>query len=264
MTKILGLSAKKQGGKNTSANFIVGTHMWAVNLVSAFKITDKGKLWINDLEGDKRARGVLDLESKDPNVEGFKQSKLNEYIQIYSFADLLKKNVCMDVLGLTEAQCYGTDEDKSSLTHLKWEDMPHYYQPLPNLQYHEPGPMTAREVLQYVGTDLFRKMYGGVWVDALMRKIESDNSDIAIVSDVRFPNEVEGIQKTGGKVVRFTRSPLEDSHDSETALDSYDGFDFTIDNENMDIMTQNISVYDAIFPHGYMPFVDFSSFKVNV
>ena len=75
MTKILGLSAKKQGGKNTSANFIVGTHMWAVNLVSAFKITDKGKLWINDLEGDRTHTRSVDERTSYVHCEN---DKLNQ------------------------------------------------------------------------------------------------------------------------------------------------------------------------------------------
>jgi len=43
---------------------------------------------------------------------------------IYSFADPLKKDVCINILGLTERQCYGTDADKNTLTNLRWENMP--------------------------------------------------------------------------------------------------------------------------------------------
>jgi len=40
-------------------------------------------------------------------------------IKTYSFADPLKRNICIDLLGLTEQQCYGSDEDKNSLTNIR-------------------------------------------------------------------------------------------------------------------------------------------------
>jgi hypothetical protein len=43
--------------------------------------------------------------------------------KVYSFADSLKQ-VCVDVLGLRPEQCYGTDEQKNSLTQFKWEKLP--------------------------------------------------------------------------------------------------------------------------------------------
>ena len=95
------------------------------------------------------------------------------------------------------------------------------------------GKMTAREFLQFFGTEICRKIHEDVWADRLIKDIEIDSSLLAIVDDVRFENEVEAIQAAGGKVVRLTRSWDSDDHSSETNLDSYDNFDGTIDNKNL-------------------------------
>ena len=123
-TKILGLSGKKQSGKNTSANFILGQFMKNVNLISDFQITGEGQLWIVDLLGDESVRGVFDVFRKNSDMDKFKETELNHFIQLYSMADLLKENICINVLNLTRKQCYGTDEQKDTKTHLKWENMP--------------------------------------------------------------------------------------------------------------------------------------------
>jgi hypothetical protein len=183
----------------------------------------------------------------------FKEQYLEPFVKIYSFADALKW-VCMDVLGLSYRQCHGTDEDKNSSTHLKWENMPGVYtnkkmfdltvEANPDLDnnillYHPEGPMTAREVLQFVGTGIFRKMYARVWIDCTLRNIKRDNPALAIVSDVRFPDEVLGIKETGGKAIRLTRKVGEDLHESETALDNFMEFDAVLDNSNSPIEEQN-------------------------
>ena len=56
-----------------------------------------------------------------------------------------------------------------------------------------------------------------------------------IITDVRFPNELEAIKDRNGIIIRVDRYDLiyttEDKHESEVALDnSYTEFDYTIDN----------------------------------
>ena len=52
-----------------------------------------------------------------------------------------------------------------------------------------------------------------------------------IITDVRFPNELEAIEKRGGLTIRVERSRYSngDFHASETALDNAE-FDYTINN----------------------------------
>jgi hypothetical protein len=252
--EILGLSGRKQCGKNTTANYILGLTMRSLGLVrTGFMITEKGKLWVNDILGNTDFAGVFDIERNNPTVADFKKNYLDEAIRFYSFADLLKQEVCMDVLGLTRAQCYGSDDDKNTPTQYVWENMPS------QSTIDKTGAMTAREVMQFVGTDLFRMMNSNVWVDACIRRIQKDKPTIAIITDVRFPNEVMGIKNAGGKVMRMTRNPAGDSdtHASETALDKenfdWSNFDFVIENHHGNISTHCRLVSEAMKDEWWFP-----------
>ena len=143
----------------------------------------------------------------------------NKKTKIYNFADPLKQ-LCIDIFGLTYNQCYGTDENKNELADCYW----------PGID----SKMTAREVLQYVGTDVFRAMQHNVWSSATIRLIQKEQPDIALIADCRFPNEVEAVKNAGGLVVKLNRNLYESTHASETALDAtnYDqsNFDLTIAN----------------------------------
>jgi len=280
---IIAFSSRKGGGKNTAGNFIIGLHLVALSITKKFSILDDGKLYIHDLWGDTAEAGILDVQRGTPEMNTFLAEHLDQYVKLYSFADLLKE-VCIKILGLTYEQCYGTDNDKNSITALRWENMPgvitnkllydalmkevwrvcnelddwqKYEDTNFKLIYHEPGQMTAREVLQFVGTDIFRKMSGNVWVDALMRRIKEEGSATAIITDCRFPNEVEGVQKEDGKVIYLTRSPYNDTHYSETALDKenfdWNKFDYICNNKDMDIATQNLWTYDMLKVNGLLP-----------
>ena len=147
--------------------------------------------------------------------------------KIYNFADPLKKDICMNILGLSYDQCYGEDIDKNTLTDISWEG----------------SRLTAREVMQFVGTDLFRKMKNDVWASATINKIKNEQPKLAIIADCRFPNEVEAIKNAGGLVIKLNRNPFNSDHASETALDesnyAIQNFDLVIYNDNVTIAQQN-------------------------
>ena len=151
--------------------------------------------------------------------------QLEDTAVIYNFADPLK-NVCMDILGLSFEQCHGTDNQKNELVNC----------------YKDGNQMTARQVLQTVGTEFFRSIQNNVWADATIRRIQQDNPLVALIGDCRFPNEVEAIKKAGGTVIKLTRNLYNSDHASETALDpeNYDqsNFDLVVDNQNMTIEEQ--------------------------
>ena len=164
--------------------------------------------------------------------------------KIYSFADPLKQKICIDLLGLTEAQCYGSDEDKNSLTKIPWKGMPDY-----NISwtwssdYDPSGFMTARQVMEFVGTRIFRQMKTDIWVEATLKEIKRDNLDLAIIVDARFPDEVDAILNSDGYVVRLTKDDFHSTAEPEIALDQtvydwtkfsciIDNYDITIDQKN--------------------------------
>ena len=114
------------------------------------------------------------------------------------------------------------------------------------------GKMTAREFLQFFGTDVCRNIYNDVWAERLIKDIELESSLLAVVDDVRFSNEVECVQNAGGKVIRLTRQPYSDSHSSETELDDYKDFDAVIDNQNMSINETNQEIIKLLEQWGWL------------
>lgn len=173
--------------------------------------------------------------------------------KIYSFADPLKQDICMNILGLTYDQCYGSDNDKNSLTDLSWEDIPAY-----DINYANrySGKMTAREVMEVIGTNIFRKIKNNVWVNATLSLIQRDNFDVAIIADCRFPNEVDAILDIGGLVIRVTKDPFKSTSDAEIALDqdNYDWqkFSLVIDNSYLKMAEKNALIQQFLNTTGIL------------
>jgi hypothetical protein len=154
--------------------------------------------------------------------------------KIYNFADPLKTDICINILGLTYDQCYGEDIDKNTLTDITWNNK----------------LLTAREVMQFVGTDIFRKLKTNVWSAATINTINREKHNLAIIADCRFPNEVSAVKDVGGLVIKLTRNPFHSDQDSETALDEdkYDqsNFDLIIHNETISIVEQNRAILNFL------------------
>ena len=266
MTQILGFAGKKQSGKNTACNYITGVFMSALGISRNINFTETGEIYVSDIFGNDNDKGVLDLQKlyRDPrwSTQQFLQESLNPYIKIYSLADPLK-DICMNVLGLTYEQCYGSDEEKNKETHLQWGKMPEFGEYLYALE--SVGSvkdvssmlirfMTAREVLQYMGTQVFRAIDSNVWINSLFNRIKIDQSELALVCDVRFINEVVGIQKAGGKVIELlTNTKSNETHASETELDNFNSYDAIIHNAKDGISEFNEQIYNVIAPWGYLP-----------
>jgi hypothetical protein len=164
----------------------------------------------------------------------FETSNLGQS-KVYNFADPLKQ-VCIDILGLTYDQCYGTDENKNELVDCYWPGIDEQ--------------MTAREVMQHLGTDMFRRLQQNVWSAATIRLIEKEKPDIALIADCRFPNEVDAVKKAGGIVIKLNRNLYESTHTSEIALDDnlYDqsNFDLVIDNQDSNLSKKNKTIYNFL------------------
>lgn len=241
---ILGISGKKQSGKTTSGNFIVSVFMANLGITQKATINTQGEIEISDLFGNTTYAGVFDI-SKPTNDFMINKAKdtLDPYVKLYSFADPLKQDICINILGLTWDQCYGSDEAKNTLTSLRWKDMPEYNITWTWMKDYDPsGYMTARQVMEHVGTKIFRQIKIDSWVNGTINKILKDQSKLAIITDCRFPNEVESIKKHNGKVMRLSRSKYHSDSESENVLNEniYDwsNFDYIVRNDDMDIYEQ--------------------------
>tara|TARA_Y100000034_G_scaffold136800_1_gene215894 strand:+ start:18767 stop:19372 length:606 start_codon:yes stop_codon:yes gene_type:complete len=90
--------------------------------------------------------------------------------------------------------------------------------------------MTIREILQIVGTEALRhSFHKDIWVLALFAEYTKESD--WIITDVRFENEANAIKDRGGILLNIIREKnTVDIHLSETALDNYNGWDYTINN----------------------------------
>ena len=89
----------------------------------------------------------------------------------------------------------------------------------------------VRELLQDVGLGVRKVIGENVWVDLVMAQIPKDDRRY-VITDVRFPNEVEAIKSIGGKVGRIMRPGVSavNEHISEHALTDV-ALDFEIQND---------------------------------
>jgi len=125
----------------------------------------------------------------------------------FAFAQALK-DICIEYLGLSYDDAY-TQEGK-----LKFNDF---------------WGMTNREILQKVGTDAFRMgFHKDTWVKIAELKIQKMllRGEKVIITDCRFDNEAEMVERLGGVVMKIRRdnyqsnlTQSEKKHISEQGVD---------------------------------------------
>ena len=187
--------------------------------------------------------------------------------EIKKFADKLKDMVCM-LIGCTREQLEDQEFKNTQLGEEWW-----YFQGRNGslISYNKDSKRsdedliktTPRLLLQIIGTECIRdKVHPNAWVNALFAayKYEIHRSEVPtraagfidqhvypnwIITDMRFPNELEAVKSRGGISIRVNRPyttvvggngiPATFSqnqfHPSETALDNAE-FDYTIENNS--------------------------------
>jgi hypothetical protein len=107
----------------------------------------------------------------------------------------------------------------------------------PQVKYDPVAPMDdplcpygkQRTLLQWWGTEYRRAQDPNYWVKKTLQQIANDQPDVALICDVRFPNEVDGIRAAGGYVVRVDRIGFVSDvpeHISEKSLDHFTPMDW--------------------------------------
>lgn len=255
-SNIIAFAGKAQGGKNTLSNFLHGCQMKAYSVIDEFFIDNDGNLIIqkNNDAGEKEL-GKLDVTRNDFSFGEWASVSMWPLVKNYAFATELKE-MGINLFNIPRYCAYGTDEQKNEkMPHLLWENMPGVitekdmeYMEHDNkilslynirdlrLYFHESGSMSAREWMQFFGTEIGRKMYSDVWTNRTLKNIENEEPQLAIISDCRFENECLAIKSVGGKIIKLTRN--EDSkakHLSENAFGDFTDFDAIIDNKNMNV-----------------------------
>lgn len=245
MSKILAFSGKKQSGKNTLCNFLHGYQLKAYGIIDSFDITEDGQLIIETLVVDdtgktQTGKGLIDVSRVDMEFAVWAMDNVWPFIKHYAFATIIKE-IGIGLFDLPKELMYGSDEEKSGLTQYSWEDMP-------TKTKGKTGKMTGREFMQYFGTEICRKIYPNIWTDKAIKDILAEQSNIAVISDARFENEVSAIKKAGGKVIRLTKNSEKstDNHASESDLDNYKDFDAVIDTENLNIEESCVKLVEIL------------------
>jgi hypothetical protein len=88
--------------------------------------------------------------------------------------------------------------------------------------------LTPRWVLQYWGTEVARKSFhDDIWIASLENKLRNSKDNI-VISDCRFPNEIQAIKKAGGQIVWVQRGALPEWYDD--AVSANQGHNIGINN----------------------------------
>jgi hypothetical protein len=102
--------------------------------------------------------------------------------------------------------------------------------------------VSPRKVMQYFGTELMRKQMKNIipdigedfWVKSFERYYMEHKDDKFVITDVRFPNELQIIRHFGGTIIGVVRHRFEDfyfdQHESETTIDVNEA-DFIVSND---------------------------------
>ena len=142
--------------------------------------------------------------------------KRRAHVERFAFADPIKK-FCGEIYGWTDDQLYGAMKDE------------------PDERYRRPDGtfLTPRFAMQQLGTEWGRNCYVRTWIDYCFRKMETqfgrsrfvakaapppgsfattgvghaviEKTEIAVITDVRFQNELEAILAAGGYVIKLVR-----------------------------------------------------------
>lgn len=135
-----------------------------------------------------------------------------------SFAGPLK-DACKEIFDLSDNQLHGDEK----------ENIDDYW------------GVTPRQILQYVGTELFREQMSAlipdigkdIWIkvmDKKIKKVLNGGAKGIVITDVRFENEAKLVKSLGGIVIKVVRPSMTigGSHSSEKL--SFD-VDYTIIND---------------------------------
>jgi len=112
----------------------------------------------------------------------------------------------------------------------------------------------TRVLLQTYGTEIFRdRVDQEYWPKQLCERCESSDSDVILITDVRFENEVSMLKDLGRNnldiqvvSIRIEREMERandfNEHPSETALDEYDKWDYVVTNNDSLEMLQSCAL----------------------
>lgn len=120
------------------------------------------------------------------------------------------------------------------------------------MQYAYFRPKTPRELLQLIGSDMFRDYVDSeIWIKLTTDKIMSTPGNI-VISDARFPNERTAIEELGGKNILVLRPGFDtvgSTHAAENSLGEPEDYDFVfLNNSSLVAFENEINLWYTLRP----------------
>lgn len=164
--------------------------------------------------------------------------KTGQVYVLMAYANELKNRVQKD-FDMSYEQLWGTEKESCDGRYIKSSKYKNGCDSSVDIYW------TAREVMQAYG-EFFRDIDNNFWVKTLFSIIEEKEYKNVIITDVRYPNEVDPALERGGYHVRVDRA-LESKihgkqHSSETSLDEDYAVDFRVKNNKTFDHLKNVSV----------------------
>ena len=178
---IIGFTGQSRSGKNTAAQALEGYTQ--VAFADALRYVVEEALLVEVTETNKEQPGHW--------LKGAIEKSLDESKGVSNPKDWIAYDL------LVSLECAYSEYRYCELSHAAIQALGTL------LQESSARTLTPRRILQVVGTDIFRAWDSECWVKALDAQIV--HLDNVVVTDVRFPNEVDYIHKRGGIVIRIVR-----------------------------------------------------------
>lgn len=209
MKKLILISGKARSGKNQLAEYLT-TEFQSQGLTTttesfAAPLKDQCK------ENFKGLKEILDNISEEIKTTAY--SLVNAKDEIFQRGRFIALENALNKLKIEDEHWY---ENKTSIT---------------------------RNILQIVGTNIVRNVDDNWWSKQLRSKVISSQKDVILVSDCRFPGEIETLSDLNYThlyetfTIRVNRNINNDGlvsvHSSETALDEWTIWDYIVDNNGM-------------------------------
>ncbi len=249
---IIGIAGSKRAGKDSSALYMMGMAMKKAGLVEQFDMDVSGDLMVNyELRKEdgstEQGMGKFDPDIDDPVMEAYLGYNVWPTVKIYHFAEPLKA-MLQHLYNIPREHLYSENKD-NIFTHIRWSTMlkilPDYMRPI--IKDVEQF-LTVREALQYIA-DVFRAIDTNCFINPVVNQITLEQSELAIVADVRKKEEADAIKAMGGKILFLTRYPNKDKHHIENGFADVDPktyFDAVVDNRFCNLQERNKEIFNIL------------------
>lgn len=199
--------------------------------------------------------GYAAQNGKDTAAQAIIEARSPEHkIKRYAFADLLKVEVFHALVN--RADPFWTFIERFNGTYYQSVLVPkpvnpYISDPAAKVAWINENKVSLRSILQIYGSEYRRAQDPFYWVRLLGGQILVDAPQVALITDVRFLNEIFFVKANDGFTVKVVRDGFDNGvsdHQSEQQLKEY-GFDYTIlvpDGNLEELKTDAVAVFDAI------------------